>query len=128
MALNLVQQNLVQHRVETNVWDHLDRAEWDRERWLTTIAAAMLVIAGVRRRSPLGLMLTVGGGMLAWWAASGMAERTGYRQHVRAAFPWPQPVADPVVEASEESFPASDAPSWTPTTGNTSTCGSRNSR
>jgi hypothetical protein len=115
--------NLVQHRVETNVWDRVDRAEWDRERWAAAFAAGALALAGMRRRSPLGLLMTVAGGMLAWWAASAADERTGYRQHVRMALPWPRPVPDPVVEASEESFPASDAPSWTPTTGNTSTCG-----
>ena len=116
--------NLVQHRVGTNVWDRVDRADWDGERWAAAFAAGALVLAGMRRRSPLGLLMTVAGGMLGWWAASALDERTAYRQQVRTALPWPRAVADPVVEASEESFPASDAPSWTPTTGNTSMCGS----
>ena len=117
--------DLVQHRTEANVWDRVQHVDWDGERWAASFAAGALVLAGMRRRSPFGLLMTVTGGMLAWWAASALDERTGYRQQVRTALPWPRTVPDPVVEASEESFPASDAPSWTPTTGNTSTCGTQ---
>ena len=112
--------NLIQHRVETNVWDRVDQPEWDAERWLAAIAAGALLIAGLRRRSTTGLLLSLSGGTLAWWAYQGVDERDGWRHHVRSALP--RSTSDPVVEASEESFPASDAPAWTPTTGNTSTC------
>jgi len=113
--------NLVQHRAEASVWDQLERRGWDTERWLVSIAAGALVVAGVRRRSHAGLLLTLCGGALTWWAAKGPDERSGWREQVRAALPR-RNAADLVGEASEESFPASDAPAWTPTTGNTSTC------
>ena len=114
--------NLVQHRVEANVWDQVGREhEWDTERWLVAVAASVFIIAGLRHRSLAGLLFTLGGGSLAWWAAGHVDERIQWRGQVRAALPGSGRPTDPIGEASEESFPASDAPAWTATTGNATT-------
>ena len=103
--------NLVQHRDARSVWDQRERGR-DTERWVATTLASAFFIAGLRRRSATGVLLTIAGGTLAWWACTGADRRTQWRGHVRAALPRTRSVSDPVGEASEESFPASDAPAW----------------
>ena len=112
--------NLVQHRGAPNVWERVARPDWDTERWLAAVAASFCFISGMRRRSRAGLLFMVAGSSLAWWAAARPDERIQWRDQVRSAFPHAPVRPDVVVEASEESFPASDAPAWTPTTGNAS--------
>jgi hypothetical protein len=111
--------NLVQHRSEPSIWDREMGSEWDLERWIAAAAAGMCVAYGFRRRSLLGLLLTVGGTGLAWWAAAGLDERRLLRGQFRATLPARAERIDIVMSTGEESFPASDAPSWTPTTGST---------
>ena len=104
--------NLELHRCNESIWDRAEnRFNWDTERWLLAAAAGVFLIAGLRRRTPAGLAMIVGGGALAWWASSEMDQRRHRRGQLRAVLPT-RASRDPISEASQESFPASDAPAW----------------
>lgn len=111
--------NLVQHRSEPNVWERGQaNMQWDTERWIAAIAAGGCLVAGYYAPRPRSYFMTLAGGLLGWWAAASCKERASWRGRVQAALPRWRP-SDPITEASEDSFPASDAPAFTSSTGNT---------
>lgn len=103
------------------------------QRWAAVSAGTLLAIAGMKRGGRNGTLLSLVGGALAAVAFTRLGPRHESVFDVSAKPRWQMPrerladdarafgnrrtsANDLVEEASEESFPASDSPSHTPTT------------
>jgi len=116
--------NLTVPRGDKSVWDApgfgATLSTYDQERWLTAAWGSALAILGARRGGFGGGLLAMLGSTVAIRAAMGRRDLHVARDWIDAAMKdrgW-RP-KDIVGDASADSFPASDAPSWTVDSGAT---------